>query len=48
MIHFELFGVLLAKELVIWSLSQTKKRGFMLWSWGWELNPYITALQAVA
>ena len=20
----------------------------MNWSWGWELNPYITALQAVA
>ena len=26
----------------------SKVYGFMPKSWGWELNPYITALQAVA
>lgn len=26
----------------------SKSWGCISWSWGWELNPYITALQAVA
>ena len=28
--------------------AEFSKTDFITWSWGWELNPYITALQAVA